>query len=147
MPTVLGEPYKPTWMGYPPHMSKEDYLLWNIYKITALKDALNVYFDVGLGGQEEVPEGTTPQMAHMWLRNTQSRADVVIETETEWRIIELRHQSTGSELGRILKYRALWQREPPDKKPVRVILVVGRKDDIIKELAESAGVEYVFIPF
>lgn len=145
MPTTLGNRYLPTWRGYPPHMSQDDYPLWQKYKNEALKDAIAVYYDVGLGGQAEVPEGVTPDMALMWLRNTQKRADVVIETTQEWKIIELRSQATGAALGRLLMYRDLWKKDPPDSKPVSVLLVTDRYDNDVLETAKAVDVQYVTV--
>lgn len=145
MPTTLGPRFLPTWRGYPQHMSQDDYPLWQKYKDQALKDAVAVYYDVGLGGQTEVPQGVTPEMALMWLRNTQKRADVVIEKTDKWEIIELRSQATSAALGRLLVYRDLWRKDPPDSKPVTVLLVTDRFDKDMVETAKAVNVEYVTV--
>jgi hypothetical protein len=142
MPTTLGEPYQKTWEGYPPHMSAEDFGIWQRYKTDALKDINLMYFDVGLGGQTQVPPGTPTEYAIMWLRNTQKRADVVFDAFTEWRIIELRHNATGAALGRLLMYKDLFLLDPPDNRPVKLYLISDRNDQDVKITAESVGVIY-----
>ena len=126
MPIPLGEKYLPAWNGYPPHMSSEDQEIWKRYKPYVWSIAVNFYYDVGLGGQENAPEGTSPEMAKMYLRTTQKRADVLIETDTGWIIIELRKDATGAALGRLLMYRDLWLKERPDERPLRIQLVTDR---------------------
>ena len=145
MPTTLGNPYPQKWEGTPPHMSGEDLDLWHKYRVTAIQKAINIYFDVGLGGQTEVPAGTSPEMAFMWLRNTQKRIDVLIQQETKWIIIELRARAQASAVGRLLQYFDLWKEDPPDKKTVELCLVTDTTDRDTKKLAEKLGI--VFIHF
>ena len=143
MPTTLGTPYPQTWEGRPPHMSGEDLELWLKYRPIAIQKALKIYFDVGLGGQTEVPEGTSPEMALMWLRNTQKRIDVLIEEEKKWVIIELRSRAQASAVGRLLQYFNLWKEDPPDKKIVELNLVTDTVDQDTKNLAEKLGITFV----
>jgi hypothetical protein len=123
-------------------MSSEDFAIWQRYKLDALKDIEFVYFDVGLGGQTEVPPGTPPQYAVMWTRNTQKRIDVLLDTGSAWRIIELKHNATGAALGRLLMYRDMWMREPPDSRPVEVYLITNRLDPDVRDTAQAIGVNY-----
>lgn len=143
MPTTLGIPYPQTWEGIPPHMSGEDLALWLKYKPTAIQKALRIYFDVGLGGQIEVPEGTSPEMALMWLRNTQKRIDVLIEEEKKWVIIELRARAQASAVGRLLQYFNLWKENPPDDRTVELRLITDTVDNDTKNLAEKLGITFV----
>jgi len=143
MPTTLGDRFIPTWGGYPPHMSSEDLNLWKKYKYKILSEAIAMYFDVGLGGQTEVPEDTTPEMATMWLRNTQKRADVILETIDRWVIIELRENATSAAAGRLLQYRELWKQDPPDDKPVILRLVSSSYDMDLNGLCQTLKIEYI----
>lgn len=145
MPTTLGTPYSRAWEGVPPHMIAEDLTLWNKYRNTAIQKAKNLYFDVGLGGQTEVPPGTSPEMATMWLRNTQKRVDVLVEEENKWVIIELRARAQASAVGRILQYFNLWREDPPDDKIVELRLVTDTEDRDTKNLAERLGITFVVI--
>jgi len=143
MPTTLGDRFMPTWGGYPPHMSPEDTTIWKKYKYKILSEADAMYFDVGLGGQTEVPPGTPEEMARMWLRNTQKRADVVLETTNGWTIIELRENATSSAAGRLLQYRELWNQDPPDNKPVILRLVSNSYDKDLDGLCKTLNIEYL----
>lgn len=142
MPTTLGQAYLPGWRGYPPHMSDEDFKIWERYKRHALTDIHRMYFDVGLGGQEEVPPGTPPEMATMWTRNTQKRIDVLLETTEGWRMIELRAHATGAALGRLLMYRNMWTLSPPDNRPLSLYLITDQLDQDVKDTAAAVGVIY-----
>lgn len=145
MPTTLGTPYARTWEGVPPHMSGEDLELWRKYHTEAIKNAIHLYFDVGLGGQTEVPPGTSPEMALMWLRNTQKRIDVLVEEEKKWIIMELRARAQASAIGRLLQYFNLWKDNPPNEKAVELRLVTNSEDTDTKNLAEKLGITFVLV--
>jgi len=145
MPTTLGTPFKRTWEGTPPHMSTDDQVLWNKYKTDALKNAVNIYFDVGLGGQTDTPPGTSPEMARMWLRNTQKRIDVLIEEPNKWIILELRPRAQASAIGRLLQYFDLWKDDPPDTKPVELRLVTDTTDQDTKKLAQKLAITFITV--
>lgn len=145
MPTTLGNPFSPTWGGVPPHISGEDLALWYSFRDTIVKDSLRLYFDVGLGGQTIVPEGTSPEMALMWLRSTQKRIDVLIEKEDKWIIVELRARAQASAVGRLLQYQKLWKDDPPNLKKVDLMLVTNSVDQDTKDLAESLGITFLLV--
>lgn len=145
MPTTLGTPYARAWEGVPPHMSGEDLLLWRKYQTEAIKNAIHLYFDVGLGGQTEVPPGTSPEMALMWLRNTQKRIDVLVEEEGRWVIIELRSRASSTAVGRLLQYMDLWKEDPPNNKPIELRIVTDSIDQDTKRLAEKLGITFIQI--
>ena len=145
MPTTLGTPFARTWEGVPPHMSGEDLDLWQKYRTTAIKNSIHLYFDVGLGGQTEVPPGTTPEMATMWLRNTQKRIDVLVEEEKKWVIIELRARAQSSAIGRILLYSDLWKLDPPNDKPVELRIVTDTEDRDVRVLSEKLGITFILV--
>lgn len=142
MPTTLGEQYPRTWEGYPPHISQDDLDIWKRYRLFIPADTIWLYFDVGLGGQTEVPEDTPEEMRRMWLRNTQKRIDVLAESVDTWYIIELRHYATASAAGRLLQYQDMWKKTPPDNKNVKLILVSDRLDNDLMALCGSLDIEY-----
>lgn len=145
MPTTLGESYHPNWNGYPPHMSYEDLEIWKVYKNKLLPEALSLYYDVGLGGQTETPPDTSPEMSKMWIRNTQKRADVIVDTGDTWIIIELRSNATASGAGRLLQYKALWNEDPPDDRPVNLRLVTNMYDRDVEMLCKRLDIWYIVV--
>jgi len=126
-------------------MAGEDYELWKRWKPNAIKDAIALYYDVGVGGITDVPEDTTPEMARMWLYNTQKRIDVLIETEKEWKIVELRARASSAALGRIMMYKKLWNDDPPDKRPIKLIIVSDTRDPDVLSTAELMGIEFITV--
>lgn len=143
MPTTLGQKYAVAWAGYPPHMSTEDEQIWKVAKPDLTKGALGIYYDVGLGGQTIVPPDTPPNLAGMWLRNTQKRVDVLLEFKAAWHIIELRHNASATAFGRIMQYRKLWEADPPDKRPVMLTIVTNRYDPDLEEMCKDFGIRYL----
>ena len=145
MPTTLGYRLEPDWNGYPPHISRDDLELWKRYRSSARKEAIAFYFDVGVGGQTEVPEGTEPELARMWLHHTQKRIDVLIQTILSWVICELRHNATAAAAGRLLQYKNLWGKEPIDEMSVTLRLITDRFDPDLQSLLNEINIEYVIL--
>lgn len=145
MPLTLGNRYAPNWGGYPPHMSRDDYILWLKTKDQLLDGANAVYYDVGVGGEFNNNETGAHSIQQDWGRLTQKRIDVLIDRGSEWVIVELRHQSTGSEIGRLLIYKDMFEAEKPDGRPVSVILVTGRYDQIVENIANKQGIQYKYV--
>lgn len=143
MPLILKTQFPPTYSGPPPHMAREDLTLWEQARKNLIKEAINLYFDVGLGGQAQPPPDTTPEMAKMWLYNTQKRIDVLIETKTHWKLIELRPNASSTAIGRILQYKLLWDKEAPDKKPTELIIITNRLDPDLLPLAQQQNVNLI----
>jgi hypothetical protein len=77
------------------------------------------------------------------LHNTQKRIDVLIETQKSWKIVELRHNATASALGRLIMYRNLWKSDPPDDRPVELMLVTDKYDPDVEAAAKELGIEYI----
>jgi hypothetical protein len=141
----LGFRYAPGWKGVPPHISSEDFEIWKRWRDTDLPaNALSWYFDVGLGGQV-VEHETDEALTRMWRRVTSKRADVVLEYPDRWIIVELRFAASASALGRLAQYKTLWQEDPPDDRPVDLVLVTDRLDPDLERVASNFGITSVQI--
>lgn len=140
MPPDLGTPYPPSWSGRPPHMADQDLPLWTRAKPTFDADALTYYYDVAVGEGAGSPQHPDDPIAAGFFRLTRKRIDAVIETATAWHIIEVRPNAGLGALGAIQTYRSLWERDPPDTKPVRAFLVTDRLDTDVATTAVNANV-------
>jgi len=69
----------------------------------------------------------------MWHDLTAFRADVVGERDSDWTLIELRANAGPGALGSLLVYRDLWNRDPPDERPLGLELVT---DELHPDLAD-----------
>lgn len=145
MPTVLGRRFNPTSLFYPAHMSPEDYKLFKRWKVTALKLAINVFYDVGLGEGIGPGNETDPSMLKMWQKITQKRADVVVEYLNYVDIVELRFNATSNAIGRLLSYKMLWDDAPPIDKVTFVNLVTNRFDPDLERLAGMNNIHYIIV--
>lgn len=145
MSTALGRRFAPTTALYPPHMSPEDFKLFKRWGIDALKDAINVFYDVGLGEGIGVPPGTDEALSRMWTKITQKRADVVVEYLDHVDIVELRFNATSNAIGRLLSYRMLWQDDPPINKTAFFNLVTNRFDPDLERLAGEHNLHYLIV--
>lgn len=145
MTLILGREFPADWSGYPPRMSEEDFQIWQRWWPTVKHLALRMWFDVGLGGGQAIPEGTGADLAYMWTRNTQKRADAIIETADSIWLVELRFAAQPNAIGRLLTYRDLLVKEHRFNKPIRPTLVTNREDPEVRETAQNLGIAYEVI--
>jgi hypothetical protein len=135
--------FDPTWAGYPPHMAKEDYQIFQRGKAIIFADAINVFYDAGLGGAKELPEDMEESLKSMWTSVTQKRIDVLIETNSLWKIVEIRPRATSTAAGRLLQYKDMWNADPPDNRPVRLVLLTDVPDPDLPSLLKSLDIELI----
>ena len=145
MPTVLGKKFFPNWLGVPPQMSKEDFEIWKRWRPFALRNAIAVYYDVGLGEGKPVDLTVSQNLRKMWLKVNQKRADVIIEYDNKILIVELRYNAQLDTIGRLVGYGVLWDKAPAIKKPTEFIIVTNLLDRDVKEAAEVIGIQYKVI--
>lgn len=165
MPTVFFGRFDASFKGNPPRMSPGDFDIWQRWWPTVRDGTVTVIFDVGLGGGlpldptsrvgvhlvgdfdvfslARAKVGSDERLAFMHLRNTQKRADVITERDSEVWIVELRFNAQGSALGRLLMYRRLWLQDPVFDKPVVLYLITDREDPDVRASAEELGIVYV----
>jgi hypothetical protein len=143
MPTFLGTGFSPEYGGYPTRMSSEDVEIWRRYYPTVRAGALVLYFDVGLGLADELPAISDPDQLLGWIKNTQKRADVLIERAQSVDLIELRFNATANAVGRLLMYQKLLEDENPLRKKVNPILVSNRFDGEVERLCRGLGFGFV----
>lgn len=142
MPTVLGPPYRNYVSEVPPRISPIDFDVYSRWiKTTAPKPA-NVYYDVGLGEGAAVPPGIAPALKKMWLKNTQCRVDVLIETDTHIHITELRDDANPNAVGRLLVHKMLWEDDPAIKKPIKMHLVTNNYYNELARLCKLHDIIY-----
>lgn len=147
MPTLLGPAWPPTFTGFPTRMAPEDLQIWQRWFPTIAQETLQLYFDVGLGDGRPPPEETPPELARMWLRNTQKRADVLIVRQNEVWLVELRFAAQPSAVGRVLTYALLWERDPVIRKPLVPWIVTNGAafDPDVRDTAEAHGIRYAAV--
>jgi RecB family endonuclease NucS len=104
-----------------------------------------MWFDVGLGLGKPIPQGTTADLAFMWERNTQKRADVILETAEDISLVELRFKAQPNAIGRLLTYLDLLEPDAPWGKPIHPLLVTDQLDAEVRSSAEKRGIRYIVI--
>jgi hypothetical protein len=142
MPTILGNRYEPNFTGYPPRMSAEDFPIWQRWYPTIKDTALALYFDVGLGLPDELPESTDANQLLGWIRNTQKRADAIIERAQDVLLVELRFNAQLNAIGRLQGYKILLQDDNPFRKPIIPVLVTNKPDSEVRRVASAAVIIY-----
>lgn len=117
-------------------MSQEDFLIWQVWYPNVRPNAERLFFDVGLGLPDELPQTEDANQLMGWIRNTQKRADVIIERSKDVYLVELRYNATLNAIGRLQGYQLLLQDDNPFSKPIIPILVTNRHDSEVARVAE-----------
>lgn len=123
-------------------MSQEDFPIWERYYPKVKDGAVALYFDVGLGLPDELPQSENAEQLLGWIRNTQKRADAIIEREHDVLVIELRYNAQLNAVGRLLGYRRLLAQDNPFSKPIIAVLATNRKDSEVAAIAEEQQIVY-----
>jgi len=123
-------------------MSQEDFPIWRAWYPSVKESALALYFDVGLGLPDELPQSDDAEQLLGWIRNTQKRADAIIERASDVLLVELRFNAQLNALGRLLGYVQLLKDDNPFSRSVIPILVTNRRDTEVERLAISQKIVY-----
>lgn len=133
MKPELGDPFVPGWMGYPPAMPTGDYEIWIRYRHELVGNFHEIFFNVRIGEPTPFPADTPPEMAVMVRALSRRRIDVVAHNDLHWLLVELKFNAGTEALGQIMLYKALWDLDPPDNKPVSLAIVSDRANkDLIR---------------
>ena len=141
MPTELGTRWPTDVSRRPTRMSPEDYLIWQRWWPTKKHLAKAVYFDVYLGTGIEL-EDMPENYRRMWTRNTQKRADVIIDAQDGIWIVELRTEANSNALGRLQMYNKLWADDPGLPGRVSLYLITNNRDPDLTVLTRQLGIIY-----
>ena len=131
--------------GRPAHMSALDFVLWQRWRRLGPLPYLVLYVDVAVGPGADAGAGVDPVLVAAWSRITRQRIDVVGESAVGWAIIEIRAAAGPGALGSLMVYRDLWLSDPPDPRPVSLILVTDSIAEALKPSLVASGVSLVLV--
>lgn len=142
MTTALGTPYLPSWAGRPPHMSPEDYQIWQRWRPSLWGHVGTLYFDVAVGSVAPPSEMYDEKLRAGWVRLNQRRIDVVADRGETAEIIELRFDATPNAVGRLLMYAQLWHEDNPLQIPTTLTLVTNFERPDMRALCRAHSIDY-----
>lgn len=145
MPPDLGFRYSPTWSGNPPHMALQDIPLWIRCREQFIPRVTGWYFDAAVGEGAGLPQDPADSIALAYYRLTRKRLDAVGDAGSVWLLLELRPNAGLGALGSIQTYRSLWERDPPDTRPVEAWLITDRAEPDTMRTAINAGVRFLLV--
>lgn len=144
MPTSPGPAYQLDQVRTPPAMPPGDLDLWNIYKNTVDPTA-DLYFNVRVGPPAAHPTDTPDNLAQMWQDLTRRRIDLVIDSDTETRVVELHIDSGPSAVGRLIGYLHDLQTDNPFRHEPTAELVTNRDDDTARRVCDTLGIKFTVV--
>lgn len=133
MKPELGFPFSASWEGTPPAMPSQDLAIWLRFRDQAAGLFERIYFNVRVGEPVPVAEDLPPEIKALAVALSRRRVDVVGENLSGWSLFELKYNAGTEALGQILMYKALWQSDPPNARPVSMSIVsnIANKDLIL----------------
>jgi len=144
MPTILGDTYPGTSTSVPPHMAREDYLIWSRWRPKIAEHIRHFWADVRLGAGAPVPGGTSAADREYWLAQTQKRADLLILfDDLGLALVELRNEANANAIGRLMMYDALYAQDPVAGPLAHLILVTNQADPDVALIAQQQDITYI----
>jgi len=122
-----------------------DLLIWFRYRHQVAKLFDRLYFNVRVGEPTLFEKDIPPEILDMSIAISRRRIDVVGETPTDWRLMELRHDAGTESLGQILMYKALWFSDPPDARAVSLAIVSDRSNKDLIVACEYYNVDLIVV--
>jgi hypothetical protein len=119
----FGSSFAPTFAGRPAHMSSVDFVLWMRLQHKGPLPFERLFFDVAVGEGAAAPGDSPANVRAAWQRISRPRIDVVGEHAAGWTLLELRGAAGPGAIGSLIVYRDLWLVDPPDDRPVELVLV------------------------
>lgn len=143
MPPILGRIFPTTFAGKPTHMVGRDLGIWAIFREQLPFPYTGFFFDAALGTPPDVPGETPENIRRAWEFLNARRIDAVGILPERFDIIEIRRGAGQAAIGALRMYGFLWRRDPPDDRPVRLILVTDQADPDTRALAEAEGIQLI----
>ncbi len=140
MPPRLGQLFPTDFAGVPPHMAGRDLGIWAIWRKQLPFPYQGFYFDATIGTPPAGDPSLLPATNIAWAFLLASRIDALGVLPNEWHIIEIRRGADKAAVGALKGYAFLWNRDPPDHRPIRTILVTDAMDSDARAFAESEGI-------
>ena len=145
MKPELTLPFPSDWPGIPPGMPSGDFLLWQRWREQAASLFDRLYFNVRVGEPVPVAEDLPPEYIKMAVASSRRRIDLVGEKGSRWSLVELKWDAGAEALGQILMYKALWLSDPPDNRPVTMIIVTNSLNKDMKIACKAYNVELLIV--
>lgn len=143
MPPLLGPRFPTSFAGKPPHMVGRDLGIWAQFRQRLPFPYRGFHFDVSLGTPPaEIPH-TPPRLMDAWRFLLSRRIDAVGILPERWDIIEIRRGAGQAAIGALRMYAFLWRQDPPDQRPVTLLLVTDRADLDTIALAQADGIQLI----
>lgn len=140
MPPQLGRIFSTNFAGKPPHMVGRDLGIWSLFRQRLPFPYTGFLFDVALGTPPKVPGATPENIRKAWEFLNARRIDAVGILPERFDIIEIRRGAGQAAIGALRMYAFLWRQDPPDPRPVRLILVTDQADPDTRALAAADGI-------
>jgi len=123
------------------HMQSDEADVWERFLLRMPWRATRIVYDVRLGEGARVDAGVPEWVKRMaWALSTK-RVDVLVETATEFIIVEVKGRGALSAVGQLLGYLVLFNQQYSPQKRVRLALVCGNIAPDMGPILTEYGIE------
>ncbi len=141
MPPMLGPLFPITFAGKPPGMAARDLGLFARFRQRLPAPYEGFHFNVALGTPPDAPPDMRVEILKAWTFLNARRIDAVGVLPERFDIIEFRRGAGQAALGALVMYAHLWRQDPPDPRPITLLLVSDRVDIDTQSLAQNQGIQ------
>lgn len=132
---------KPDFAGTPEGMWGPEMALWKRFQALHCAEWSRIWFNVRVGPGEMLTAGAGDAEQNYWKTITQRRIDVLVETDQDIIIVEMRCNADKGTFAAAILYRELWREEYEEDKNLRVLIVTNRMRDDMKKLCWKCKIE------
>ena len=86
-----------------------------------------------------------PELEEVWRHLKQERIDAVVFTENEIILVEIKDVVRKSAIGQLIHYKKRFEEEYKPDKPIRLQIVAGEDDPVVRKTAEDEGIEVLVL--
>ena len=120
-----------------PHLLPHERRIWKRFVDNPPFPIDRAEYDVRLGEGMPINPEWPPAIQHMARVLTQKRVDVIVQSGSEWWLIEIKRRAGFSALGQLLGYAILWiDKYPARPSPRLAVVCESLQPDLVGVLAQ-----------
>jgi len=124
-------------------LSEYDTGMWNAYTIKLPDEKINVWTSVPVGHVEWTGTKEQEFMKEAWIEANQKKIDVVIESETEITIMEIRQHAGVEVISTLWNYDRLFKETYKTEKPTKLLIITNFTYRETQIMAEREGIQII----
>ena len=123
-----------------PNINSADTPVWSAWLAAHQDQAIQVYYNVALGGVDLAGQDIPQEMIDGWKYTTAVKVDTIVITENETLCCEVKPVARLGALGQALGYALLLANDPLNDLPIVPVVIAGSASAEVQYVANALGV-------